>query len=41
MTLTNDVAELNGVVNLTSANVTLDADGRDCSFNFSIMQFMS
>ena len=26
MTLTNDVAELSGVVNLTSADVTLDTD---------------
>ena len=32
MTLTNDVAELSGVVNLTSADVTLDMDGRDWSF---------
>ena len=32
MKLTNDVAELNGVVRLTSADVTLDTDGRDCSF---------
>ena len=32
MTLTNDVAELSGVVNLTSSDVTLDTDGRDCSF---------
>ena len=32
MTLTNDIAELSGVVNLTSADVTLDTDGRDCSF---------
>ena len=29
MKLTNDVAELSGVVNLTSADDTLDADGRD------------
>ena len=33
MTLTNDVAELSGVVNLTLADVTLETDGRDCSFN--------
>ena len=32
VTLTNDVAELGGVVILTSADVTLDTDGRDCSF---------
>ena len=32
--LTNDVAELSGVVKLTSANVTLDTDGRDCSFKY-------
>ena len=32
VTLTNDVAELSGVVTLTSADVTLDTDGRDCSF---------
>ena len=30
--MTNDVAELSGVVNPTSADVTLDTDGRDCSF---------
>ena len=35
MTLTNDVAELTPVVRLTSADVTLDTDGRDCSFNFN------
>ena len=35
VTLTNDVAELSGVVNLTSADVILDMDGRDCSFNMS------
>ena len=33
MTLTNDVAELSGVVNLTSADVMLATHGRDCSFN--------
>ena len=32
VTLTNNVAELSGVVNLTSADVILDTDGRDCSF---------
>ena len=32
VTLTNDVAELSGVVNLTSADVTLDTDGRDRFF---------
>ena len=30
--MTNDIAELSGVVNLTSADVMLDTDGRDCSF---------
>ena len=34
MTLTNDVAELCGVVDLTSADVTLDTDRRDCSFKW-------
>ena len=33
LTLTNDVAKLSGVVNLTSADLTLDTDRRDCSFN--------
>ena len=33
MTLTNDVAELSGIVILTSADVTLGTDGGDCSFN--------
>ena len=32
MTLTNDVAELSGVVMLTSADVTLDTDRRDRSY---------
>ena len=36
MTLTNDVAELSGVVMLTSADVTLDTDGRNCSFKSDI-----
>ena len=31
--MTNDVAELSGVVIVTSADVTLDTDGRDCPFN--------
>ena len=31
--LTNDIAELSGVVILTSADIMLDTDGRDCSFN--------
>ena len=31
--MTNDVAELSGVVILTSVDVTLDTDGRDCFFN--------
>ena len=30
--LTNDVALLSAVSNLTSADVTLDTAGRDCSF---------
>ena len=34
MSLTNDVAEFSGVVRLTLADVTLDTDGRDCSFKF-------
>ena len=38
MTLTNDVAELSGAVNLTSADVRLDTDGRDCTFKYE-MQF--
>ena len=33
VTLTNDVAELSGVVTLTSGDITLDTDGRDCSLN--------
>ena len=33
MTVTNDVAEMSGVVSLTSADVTLDTNRRDCSFN--------
>ena len=37
MTLTNDVAELSGVVRLTSADVTLGMDGRDCSFKTELM----
>ena len=32
MTLANDVAGPSGVVNLTSADVKLDTEGRDCSF---------
>ena len=32
MTLPNDVALLSAVVILTSADVTLDTEGRDCSF---------
>ena len=32
MTLTNDVAELSGVVNLTSADFMLEMDGREWSF---------
>ena len=32
VTLTNDIPELSGVVILTSADVTLDTHGRDCSF---------
>ena len=36
VTLTNDVAELSGVVNLTSADVTSDTDGRDCSFKINV-----
>ena len=36
MTLTNDVAVPSGVVNLTSADVTLDTDGRDWSFKFKV-----
>ena len=32
MTLPNDVAPPSAVVILTSADVTLDTDGRDCSF---------
>ena len=35
MTLTNDVAVSSPIVNLTSADVTLDTDGRDRSFNFN------
>ena len=30
--LTNDIAELSGGVNLTSVDIILDMDGRDCSF---------
>ena len=30
-TLTNDVAELSGIVNLTSADVRLDMNRRECS----------
>ena len=37
VTLTNDVAELSPVVRLTSADVTLDTDGQDCSFKQSAM----
>ena len=37
MTLTNDVAELSGVVNVTSADVTLDMDRRDCSFKINLV----
>ena len=33
MMLTNDVAELSDVVILTSVDVTLDTNRRDCSFN--------
>ena len=33
MMLTNDVAELSGVVNLTLADVRLDTNGQDCSFD--------
>ena len=33
VTLTNDAAELSGVVILTSADVMLDSEGQDCSFN--------
>ena len=32
MTLTNDVVEMSGVVIKTSADVTLDTNGRDRSF---------
>ena len=32
VTLANDVAELSGVVILTSADIMLNTDGRDCSF---------
>ena len=35
VTLTNDVVELSGVVNLTSEDVTLDTDGQDRSFNIT------
>ena len=36
VTLTNDVAELSGVVNLTLADIILDMDRRDCSFKGSV-----
>ena len=39
MTLTNDVAEPSPVVNLTSADVTLDTDGRDRSFKPKLFSF--
>ena len=35
MTLANDVAGPSGVVNLTSADVKLDTEVRDCSFKHS------
>ena len=39
VTLTIDVAELSGVVNLMSADVTLDTDGRYCFFRPKISNF--
>ena len=41
MTLTNGGnAELSGVVNLTSADVTLDMEGRDYSFKWGLSIFL-
>ena len=39
MTLTNDVTVPSPVVILTSADVTLDTDGRDCSFKVAQLLF--
>ena len=40
MTLANDVAGPSGVVNLTSEDVRLDMDGRDCSFKTDYDAFL-
>ena len=40
MTLANDVAVLSAVLNLTSADVKLDTDGRNCSFKKAEIIFM-
>ena len=40
VTLTNDVSELSGVVILTSADVTLDTVGRDCSLKAWVLSVL-